>query len=203
MTTQLYQNDLPDNFDAGTSVAVDTEAMGLRFGRDRLCLVQLSTGDGNASLVRIAPGQASAPNLSSLLEDRSVLKIFHFARFDVAALMNGLGAATAPIYCTKIASRLARTYTDQHGLKAIARELLDLELVKEQQSTDWGSELLTDAQIEYAANDVLYLHRIKEELDRILLRERRMELAKACFEFLPTRASLDLAGWSGKDIFAH
>ena len=203
MTTQLYQNDLPDDFDAGSSVAVDTEAMGLRFGRDRLCLVQLSTGDGNACLVRIAPGQASAPNLSRLLEDRSVLKIFHFARFDVAALMNGLGAATAPIYCTKIASRLARTYTDQHGLKAIARELLDLELVKEQQSTDWGSELLTDAQIEYAANDVLYLHRIKEELDRILLRERRMDLAKACFEFLPTRASLDLAGWSGKDIFAH
>ena len=203
MNTAIHRNDLPADFDPGQSIAVDTETMGLDNRRDRLCLVQLSTGDGSASLVKIGRGQDTAPNLVRILQDRAVLKIFHFARFDIAALHSAFGALTEPVYCTKVASRLARTYTDQHGLKALARELLDLELNKEQQSTDWGSDNLSDAQVEYAANDVLHLHRIKAELDRMLERESRMELARACFDFLPVRARLDVAGWSGKDIFAH
>ena len=176
---------------------------GLQSRRDRLCLVQLSTGDGNAVLVRIAKGQTSAPNLERMLQDSSVLKLFHFARFDIAILLETLGVMTGPVHCTKIASKIARTYTDQHGLKALARELLDVELSKEQQSTDWGAEELSAAQLEYAANDVLHLHRIRDALDRILEREGRMDLAKSCFEFLPARVRLDLAGWTGRDIFAH
>ena len=203
MNTAFHRNDLPDDFVHGQSVAIDTETMGLDNRRDRLCLVQLSIGDGTACLVKIDHGQDSAPNLVRLLRNRSVLKIFHFARFDIAALLAAFGALTEPVYCTKVASKLARTYTDQHGLKALAREVLDLDLNKEQQSTDWGSNTLSAAQIEYAANDVLHLHKIKIELDRMLEREGRMDLANACFDFLPVRANLDVAGWAGKDIFAH
>lgn len=203
MNTTTYKNDLPDNFEAGRSVAIDTETMGLNTHRDRLCLVQLSTGDGNACLVKIDRNQDRAPNLERLLCNRDVLKIFHFARFDLAAMLAAFGTMAEPVYCTKIASKLARTYTDQHGLKVLAREVLGLDLNKEQQSTDWGSNQLTEAQVEYAANDVLHLHQIKAGLDLILVREGRMELAQACFDFLPARARLDVAGWSGKDIFAH
>ena len=203
MNTTIYKNDLPDNFEAGRSVAIDTETMGLDTHRDRLCLVQLSIGDGNACLVKIDRNQDRAPNLEGLLCNRDVLKIFHFARFDLAAMLSAFGTMAEPVYCTKIASKLARTYTDQHGLKVLAREVLGLELTKEQQSTDWGSDQLTEAQVEYAANDVLHLHQIRAVLDLILVREGRMELAQACFDFLPARARLDVAGWSGKDIFAH
>ncbi len=203
MNTTIYKNDLPDDFEVGRSVAIDTETMGLDPHRDRLCLVQLSIGDGNACLVKIDRNQERAPNLERLLCDRDVLKIFHFARFDLAAMLSAFGAMAEPVYCTKIASKLARTYTDQHGLKVLAREVLGLDLNKEQQSTDWGSDQLTEAQVEYAANDVLHLHQIKAGLDQILVRECRMELAQACFDFLPVRARLDVAGWSGKDIFAH
>lgn len=200
---QLYRNDLPEGLDFGSAVAVDTETMGLNPHRDRLCLVQLSAGDGAACLVQIEKGQAQAPRLQALMEDPGVLKLFHFARFDVAALKSGLSIQTSPIFCTKIASRLIRTYTDRHGLKELCRELLGVDLSKQQQSSDWGSDEITEAQMEYAASDVLYLHRLKEVLEQRLEREGRAEIAQACFDFLPTRAELDLAGWPETDIFAH
>ena len=203
MTNILHKGDLPDKLDLGAIVAVDCETMGLNFHRDRLCLVQLSSGDGVAHLVQIAAGQNSAPNLCKLLTDAKILKIFHFGRFDIAALLKAFGILTSPVYCTKIASKLVRTYTDRHGLKNLLQELLDTDISKQQQSSDWGSETLTDAQLEYAASDVLYLHRLKDELDLRLKREGRFDLAKSCFDFLPTRARLDLSGWPETDIFAH
>ncbi|MBO29602.1 MAG: ribonuclease D [Rhodobacteraceae bacterium] len=203
MTNHVYQNDLPDGLDLGPMVAVDCETMGLNPHRDRLCVVQLSGGDGNAHLIQIAKGQTEAPNLRAMLENPKVLKLFHFGRFDIAALLNAFGAETAPVYCTKIASRLIRTYTDRHGLAKLLQELLNVDISKQQQSSDWGAETLTDAQIDYAASDVLYLHRLRDELNTRLLREGRMELAQSCFDFLPTRARLDLEGWPETDIFAH
>ena len=203
MTNHVYQNDLPDGLDLGPMVAVDCETMGLNPHRDRLCVVQLSGGDGNAHLIQIAQGQTEAPNLRAMLENPKVLKLFHFGRFDIAALLNAFGAETAPVYCTKIASRLIRTYTDRHGLAKLLQELLNVDISKQQQSSDWGAETLTDAQIDYAASDVLYLHRLRDELNTRLLREGRMELAQSCFDFLPTRARLDLEGWPETDIFAH
>ena len=203
MTVTLHRGDLPDGLSFGSSVAIDTETMGLRPGRDRLCLVQLSAGDGSAHLVQIAQGQTDAPNLKALLADTGVLKLFHFARFDLAALFNGLGVMTTPVYCTKIASKLVRTYTDRHGLKELCRELLSVDMSKQQQSSDWGAAELSEAQRLYAASDVLYLHELKAKLDVMLAREGRAGIAQSCFEFLPTRARLDLAGWSEEDIFAH
>ncbi len=203
MTNKLYPNDLPDGLDLGPVVAIDCEAMGLRPHRDRLCLVQLSGGDGNAHMIQITPGQTEAPNLCRLLGDADVLKLFHFGRFDIAALLNTFGVRAAPVYCTKIASRLIRTYTDRHGLAKLLQEHLGVDISKQQQSSDWGAEKLTQAQIDYAASDVLYLHRLREVLDAMLLREGRMEMAQACFDFLPMRAQLDLAGWPDTDIFAH
>ena len=203
MTNHVYQNDLPDGLDLGPMVAVDCETMGLNPHRDRLCVVQLSGGDGNAHLIQIAKGQTEAPNLRAMLENPKVLKLFHFGRFDIAALLNAFGAETAPGYCTKIASRMIRTYTDRHGLAKLLQELLNVDISKQQQSSDWGAETLTDAQIDYAASDVLYLHRLRDELNARLLREGRMELAQSCFDFLPTRARLDLEGWPETDIFAH
>jgi ribonuclease D len=202
MANYLYRGDLPAGLDLGPVVAVDCETMGLVPGRDRLCLVQLSAGDGDAHLVQILP-ETAAPNLAALLGDPARLKLFHFGRFDIAALLNRLGVLTAPVYCTKIASRLVRTYTDRHGLKDLVRELLDIDISKQQQSSDWGADMLSPAQLDYAAADVLYLHRLREELDARLAREGRSELAQACFDFLPTRARLDLAGWPEIDIFAH
>ena len=203
MTNTLYQGDLPDDLDLGDMVAIDCETMGLNPHRDRLCLVQLSGGDGNAHLVQIAKGQTSAPNLERLLTDPKVLKLFHFGRFDIAAMYHAFGALTAPVYCTKIASKLIRTYTDRHGLKYLLEELLSVDISKQQQTSDWGAAELTQAQQDYAASDVLYLHRLKSELDARLDREDRTDLAQACFEFLPSRAKLDLAGWPDIDIFAH
>ena len=203
MANHLHIGDLPDGLDLGASVAIDCETMGLNPHRDRLCLVQLSAGDGDAHLVQIAKGQASAPNLERLLTDPAVLKLFHFGRFDIAAMYNAFGALTAPVYCTKIASKLVRTYTDRHGLKNLLDELLSVDISKLQQMSDWGAETLTDAQLAYAASDVLYLHRLKEKLDERLEREGRTDLAQAAFDFLPTRARLDLAGWPEIDIFAH
>ncbi|RMH40751.1 MAG: ribonuclease D [Alphaproteobacteria bacterium] len=203
MANVLHKGDLPDGLDLGPVVAIDTETMGLNPHRDRLCVVQLSAGDGDAHLVQIAKGQTSAPNLERLLRDPKVEKLFHFARFDIAALYNAFGVLCRPVYCTKIASYLTRTYTDRHGLKYLLSELLGVDISKQQQSSDWGAETLTDAQIAYAASDVLYLHRLREELDARLAREGRTELARACFEFLPTRALLDLNGWADVDIFAH
>ncbi|MEM7722193.1 MAG: ribonuclease H-like domain-containing protein [Pseudomonadota bacterium] len=203
MTIHLHQNDLPDDLDLGSSVAIDCETMGLNPHRDRLCLIQISSGDGNAHLVQIAQGQTTAPNLSRILTDPSVLKLFHFGRFDIAAMYNAFGALAAPVYCTKIASKLVRTYTDRHGLKNLLQELLGVDISKLQQSSDWGADTLTQAQQEYAASDVLYLHRLKAELDMRLDRENRTDLANAAFDFLPTRAKLDLAGWPEIDIFAH
>ncbi len=203
MTNHLYQGDLPDDLDLGGIVAIDCETMGLNPHRDRLCLVQLSGGDGNAHLVQIAKGQTKAPNLSQLLTDPDVLKLFHFGRFDIAALFNAFGALTAPVYCTKIASKLIRTYTDRHGLKNLLDELLGVDISKLQQMSDWGAPELSEAQLAYAALDVLYLHALREKLDERLAREGRTELAQASFEFLPTRARLDLAGWPEVDIFAH
>ncbi len=203
MTNHLYQRDLPDGLDLGPAVAIDCETMGLNPHRDRLCVVQLSAGDGDAHLVQIAPGQTEAPNLVRLIGDRDVLKLFHFGRFDIAALQNAFGALAAPVYCTKIASKLCRTYTDRHGLKYLLQELLDVDISKLQQQSDWGAETLTRAQIDYAASDVLYLHRLRDELDRRLAREGRGALAQACFDFLPQRALLDLEGWPEVDIFAH
>jgi ribonuclease D len=203
MTVKLYRGDLPADFDAGKSVAIDTETLGLKPGRDKLCLVQLSTGDGNAHLVQIDRETFSAPNLKALMANPAVTKIFHFARFDVAVLKHYLGVDTAPIYCTKIASKLVRTYTDRHGLKDLIKELLGIELNKQQQSSDWGSHVLSEAQKQYAALDVIYLHEVKARLDQMLEREGRSVLAKSCFEFIPTRAALDLLGWSEEDVFAH
>jgi ribonuclease D len=203
MTTRLHRGDLPDLTRYRGAVAVDTETMGLDLHRDRLCVVQLSPGDGSADVVQIPPGAANAPNLKRLIGDPAILKIFHFARFDLGMLFNRLGVMPAPVYCTKIASRLTRTYTDRHGLKDLVRDLLGIDLSKQQQLTDWGADALTDAQVAYAATDVLHLHALKEKLDVLLAREGREALAAACFRFLPDRARLDLAGWAAEDIFAH
>lgn len=203
MTITLHRGDLPDGLSFGSSVAVDTETMGLNPNRDPLCVVQLSAGDGNAHLVQLDRGTYRAPNLRALMADPNVLKIFHFARFDVAMMQRYLGVVTAPVYCTKIASKLARTYTDRHGLKDLAREILNLDMSKQQQSSDWGARELSDAQKAYAASDVTHLHALKAALDDMLAREGRTQLANACFAFLPVRASLDLAGWADEDIFAH
>ena len=203
MTIRLHRGDLPDDHKLGTVVAIDTETLGLNPHRDRLCLVQLSSGDGSADLVQIAADQTRAPNLEKLLADPKVLKLFHFGRFDIAVLQHRFGVLTSPVYCTKIASKLVRTYTDRHGLKDLTRELIGVDLSKQQQSSDWGAHDLTDAQCAYAASDVLYLHQLKAKLDATLAREGRTELAQACFDFLPYRAQLDLAGWPEVDIFAH
>jgi ribonuclease D len=203
MTTRLHRGDLPDLSRYTDSVAIDTETMGLNPHRDRLCVVQLSPGDGSADVVQIPVGHTDAPNLKKLLADPKIVKIFHFARFDLAALYNALGVMPSPVYCTKIASRLARTYTDRHGLKDLVRELMNVDLSKQQQSSDWGSQNLSDAQVSYAASDVLHLHGLRDRLNVMLAREKRSELAQACFDFLPTRAKLDLSGWENEDIFAH
>lgn len=203
MANHLYQNDLPDGLELGPIVAIDCETMGLNPHRDRLCVVQMSGGDGNAHLVQVNKGQTKAPNLCKMLADPNVLKLFHFGRFDIAAMLNAFGVVTAPVYCTKIASKLIRTYTDRHGLKNLLGELLDVDVSKQQQMSDWGAKTLTDAQQSYAASDVLYLHALREELNNRLAREGRTELAQACFDFLPTRAKLDLEGWPEIDIFAH
>ena len=203
MTHSVYSEDLPDGLNLGPVVAIDCETMGLNPHRDRLCVVQLSGGDGSAHLVQISKGQTQAPNLCRLLEDPAVLKLFHFGRFDFAALLNTFGALTAPVYCTKIASKLVRTYTDRHGLAKLLQELLGVDISKQQQSSDWGAAELTEAQIDYAASDVLYLHQLRDALNEMLIREGRMEMAQACFDFLPMRARLDLMGWPDTDIFAH
>ncbi len=199
----LHRRDLPDGLDFGASVAIDCETMGLNPHRDRLCLVQLSSGDGTAHLVQVGMGQTSAPNLERLLRDAGVLKLFHFGRFDIAAMYHAFGALAEPVWCSKIASRLVRTYTDRHGLKALLQELLGIDISKLQQTSDWGAEALTEAQMAYAASDVLYLHRLKEVFDARLAREGRLEIAQACCDFLPTRAKLDLIGYPETDIFAH
>lgn len=203
MTVRLHRGDLPDLTRYTSSVAIDTETMGLQPHRDRLCVVQLSNGDGSADIVQIPKDQANAPNLKALLADPKIMKIFHFARFDIAVLYNAFGVMPHPVYCTKIASRLSRTYTDRHGLKDLAREVLNVDLSKQQQSSDWGSQALSEAQLAYAASDVLHLHALRERLDAMLAREGRLQLAQACFEFLPTRAKLDLLGWEAEDIFSH
>lgn len=203
MTVRLHRGDLPDLARYANSVAIDTETMGLHPHRDRLCVVQLSNGDGSADVVQIPKDHSDAPNLKRLLGDPKVTKIFHFARFDIAALYNAFGVVPQPVYCTKIASRLSRTYTDRHGLKDLVRELLNIDLSKQQQSSDWGSDSLSEAQLAYAASDVLHLHALRERLDAMLAREGRLGLAQACFDFLPTRAKLDLQGWDTEDIFAH
>ena len=203
MTIRLHIGDLPDLDRFGGAVAVDTETLGLDPHRDRLCVVQLATGDGSADLVQIAQGQSTAPNLQKLLADAAVTKIFHFARFDVAVLHHALGVMAEPLFCTKIASRLTRTYTDRHGLKDLVREYLDIDMSKQQQSSDWAADKLSEAQLAYAASDVLHLHALRTELEKRLAREGRSELAAACFRFLPVRARLDLAGWQDQDIFAH
>lgn len=203
MTNHLYQNDLPDGLDLGPIVAIDCETMGLNPHRDRLCLVQMSGGDGHAHMVQVAKGQTEAPKLCKMLADDNVLKLFHFGRFDIAALLNAFGTLTAPVYCTKIASKMIRTYTDRHGLKYLLDELTGVDISKQQQMSDWGAETLSKAQLDYAASDVLYLHKLRKTLDERLAREGRTKLAQACFDFLPTRAQLDLAGWPEIDIFAH
>ena len=204
MTIHLHQGDLPAGLSLGPVVAVDTETMGLDPRRDRLCLVQLSAGDGNAHLVQIARGQTAAPNLCAMLADPGTVKLFHFARFDIAALYNAFGVETAPVWCTKVASRLVRTFTDRHGLKYLVQDLAGVDISKQQQTSDWGAPILSEAQKDYAASDVLYLHRIKAELEVRLEREGRMDLARRLFDFLPVRARLDLMGWGGEaDIFSH
>jgi ribonuclease D len=203
MTIRLHRGDLPSLAAYKGAVAIDTETMGLDPQRDRLCVVQVSSGDGSADVVQIAAGQSKAPNIERLLSDTSIVKIFHFARFDLGVLAKSFGVMAGPVYCTKIASRLARTYTDKHGLKDLVREVLGVDLSKQQQLSDWGADSLTDAQVSYAATDVLYLHALKEKLDAMLAREDRTELAAACFRFLPDRARLDLAGWAAEDIFSH
>jgi ribonuclease D len=203
MTIRLHRGDLPDLSRYTTSMAIDTETMGLNPHRDRLCVVQMSNGDGTADVVQVPKGHRDAPNLKKLLADPNVLKIFHFARFDLAALNHAFGVMPQPVYCTKIASRLSRTYTDRHGLKDLVREVLNIDLSKQQQSSDWGADALSEAQLAYAASDVLHLHALREKLDAMIAREGRTELAKACFEFLPSRARLDLQGWEAEDIFAH
>jgi ribonuclease D len=203
MTNFLHKGDLPDGLDLGQIVAIDCETMGLNPHRDRLCVVQLSDGNGDAHLVQIAKGQTEAPNLCRLLEDETVLKLFHYGRFDIAAMYTAFGAVAAPVYCTKIVSRMVRTYTDRHGLRNLTQEMLGVDISKQQQSSDWGADDLTEAQIAYAASDVLHLHRLRETLNIRLEREGRMELAQRCFDFLPTRALLDVEGWADTDIFAH
>jgi ribonuclease D len=203
VTHTLHHRDLPDGLDLGPVVAIDTETMGLNPHRDRLCVVQLSSGDGTAHLVQIEKGQTEAPNLCRMLTDPAVLKLFHYGRFDIAVLLKTFGVLTAPVYCTKIASKLVRTYTDRHGLKVLLQEILDVDISKQQQSSDWGAAKLTPAQVEYAASDVLYLHRLRDALDGMLAREDRTAVAASCFDFLPTRAKLDLMGWPDLDIFSH
>ncbi|MBL3703541.1 ribonuclease D [Sulfitobacter sp. BDSS02] len=203
MANHLYQNDLPDGLTLGPIVAIDCETMGLNPHRDRLCVIQMSDGDGNSHILQVAKGQTEAPNLCKMLTDPNTLKLFHFGRFDIAAMYHAFGALAAPVYCTKIASRLIRTYTDRHGLKNLTQELIGVDISKQQQMSDWGAEKLTEAQLEYAASDVLYLHQLKEKLDERLAREGRTELAQSCFDFLPTRSLLDLEGWPEIDIFAH
>jgi len=203
MTIRLHRGDLPDLTRYTGAVAIDTETMGLDPRRDRLCVVQLSPGDGTADVVQIPPGARDAPNIKALLADPRRLKIFHFARFDIGMLFNAFGVMPEPVYCTKIASRLTRTYTDRHGLKDLVREVLNIDLSKQQQSSDWGAAALSEAQLAYAASDVLHLHGLRERLDAMLAREGRTALAQACFDFLPTRVKLDLGGWEAEDIFAH
>jgi ribonuclease D len=203
MTIRLHRGDLPDLSRYTDSAAIDTETMGLNPHRDRLCVVQMSNGDGSADVIQIAKDQRDAPNLKALLANPKITKIFHFARFDIGMLYHAFGVMPQPVYCTKIASRLSRTYTDRHGLKDLVREVLNIDLSKQQQSSDWGSQTLSEAQLAYAASDVLHLHGLRERLDEMLAREGRTELARACFEFLPTRARLDLQGWDAEDIFAH
>jgi ribonuclease D len=203
MTVRLHHNDLPADAALGDSVAIDTETLGLVVGRDRLCLVQLSRGDGTADIVRIAAGQSRAPNLEKLLADPAVLKLFHYGRFDMGVLSHTFGVMAGPVYCTKIASKIARTYTDRHGLKDLTRELLGVDLSKQQQSSDWGAETLSEAQLVYAASDVLHLHALREKLDAMLAREGRIELARAAFAYLPERVRLDLAGFEAMDVFSH
>jgi ribonuclease D len=203
MTNRLYQGDLPEGAHFGAVVAVDTEAMGLNPHRDRLCLVQLSAGDGDAHLVQFAPGEYAAPRLRDLLADPGVTKLFHFARFDLAMIYHYIGVMALPVYCTKIASRLARTFTDRHGLRDLCKDLLNTDLSKQQQSSDWGAETLSEEQLRYAASDVLHLHALRSRLDVMLAREGRERLARACFDFLPHRVLLDLEGWAEQDIFAH
>lgn len=203
MTNHLYQGDLPNGLDLGPSVAIDCETMGLLPHRDRLCVVQMSSGDGDAYLVQIAKGQTAAPNLTKMLSDPDILKLFHYGRFDIAVLYHTFGVLTGPVYCTKIASKMIRTYTDRHGLKNLLDVLLSIDISKHQQMSDWGAETLTEAQMDYAASDVLHLHALKEKLDALLAREDRTELAQACFAFLPTKAKLDLLGWDNTDIFDH
>ena len=203
MTIRLHRGDLPDLAAYKKAVAIDTETMGLEPQRDRLCVVQLSPGDGSADVVQIAAGQTHAPNIERLLADKSIVKIFHYARFDLATMSKTFGVMAEPVYCTKIASRLARTYTDKHGLKDLTREVLGVDLSKQQQLSDWGSDALTDAQVSYAATDVLHLHALRQRLDAMLAREGRADLAAACFRFLPDRVRLDLAGWAAEDIFSH
>lgn len=203
MTNYVYQGDLPDGLDLGSSVAIDCETMGLNPHRDRLCVVQLSGGDGDAHLIQVARGQTRAPNLERMLTDPNVLKLFHFGRFDIAAMYHAFGALAQPVYCTKIASKMVRTYTDRHGLRQLLQELVGVDISKQQQQSDWGAEDLSPAQLDYAASDVLHLHKLRAALDARLAREGRSELAQACFDFLPTRAALDLAGWPDADIFSH
>ena len=203
MTIRLHRGDLPDLSRYTDSVAIDTETMGLHPHRDRLCVVQLSNGDGSADVVQIPKDHGGAPNLTALLANPKITKIFHFARFDIAALSNAFGVMAQPVYCTKIASRLCRTYTDRHGLKDLVRELLNVDLSKQQQSSDWGAQALSEAQLAYAASDVLHLHALRDRLNGMLAREGRLELAQSCFDFLPTRARLDLGGFEAEDIFAH
>ena len=203
MSITLYQNDLPDGLDLGQSVAIDTETLGLNLHRDRLCLVQISSGDGHAHLVQIAQSPAPCPNLQKLLADETVEKLFHYARFDLAVLTRDIGPVSGPIYCTKIASKLVRTYTDRHGLRDLCSELIGIEISKQQQSSDWAATELTTAQQKYAAGDVLYLHQLQDKLNAMLAREDRVDIAKACFAFLPTRIALDLRGYEPVDIFHH
>lgn len=203
MTNHLYQNDLPDGLDLGPVVAIDCETMGLNPHRDRLCLIQMSGGDGDCHLVQVAVGQTEAPNLCKLLADPNVLKLFHYGRFDIAAMFNAFGTLAAPVYCTKIASKLVRTYTDRHGLRNLLQELLKVDISKFQQQSDWGAHTLSKAQLDYAASDVLHLHKLRDALNIRLKRENRTEMAQACFDFLPMRAQLDLAGWPEQDIFSH
>lgn len=203
MAYHLYQGDLPDGLDLGPVVAIDCETMGLNPHRDRLCLIQMSDGDGDCHLVQVGRDCRDAPNLRAMLENPDILKLFHFGRFDIAALYHTYGATTAPVYCTKIASKLVRTFTDRHGLKTLLQDMIGIDISKHQQQSDWGAETLTDAQLDYAASDVLYLHQLKDAFDQLLAREGRTGLAQSCFDFLPTRAKLDVAGWPETDIFAH
>jgi ribonuclease D len=203
MANHLYRGDLPDGLSLGPVVAIDCETMGLIPSRDRLCLIQMSGGDGHCHLVQVMPGQSAAPNLCRMLADPAVLKLFHFGRFDIAVLYHTFGVLTAPVWCTKIAAKMVRTFTDKHGLKYLLSDLLEVDISKHQQQSDWGAPELSAAQLDYAASDVLYLHRLKEKLEGLLAREGRTEIAQACFDFLPTRARLDLIGWPEVDIFAH